>query len=85
MAAAAAGAVATAAAAEQAWKEEEEMTPYTHQDLNENWEFKILRCVTGRFRDPIWLNGILQEEARLRLRTHGRIESRVDDGKRVAA
>ena len=32
--------------------------------LNENCEFKILRCVTGRFRDPIWLNSILQEEAR---------------------
>ena len=64
MSAGAAGAVAAAAAAEQARKEEEEMTPYTPQDLNENWEFKILRCVTGRFRDPIWLNGILQEEAR---------------------
>jgi hypothetical protein len=60
---AAAGAAA-AAVAQQARKEEEEMTPYTPQDLNENWEFKILRCVTGRFRDPIWLNGILQEEAR---------------------
>ena len=65
MAAGAAGAAAAAAAAaERARKEEEEMTPYTPQDLNENWEFKILRCVTGRFRDPLWLNGILQEEAR---------------------
>jgi len=60
----AAGAARHRAAAEQARKEEEEMTPYTPQDLNKNWEFKILRCVTGRFRDPIWLSGILQEEAR---------------------
>ena len=60
----AAGAARHRAAAEQAPKEEEEMTPYTPQDLNKNWEFKILRCVTGRFRDPIWLSGILQEEAR---------------------
>ena len=65
MAAGAAGAAAAAAAAaERARKEEEEMTRYTAQDLNEDWEFKILRCVTGRFRDPIWLHGILQEEAR---------------------
>jgi hypothetical protein len=63
-AAGAAAGAAAAAAAEQARKEEEEMTPYTPRDLNENWEFKILRCVTRRFRDPIWLNGILQEEAR---------------------
>jgi hypothetical protein len=60
----AAGAARHRAAAEQARKEEEEMTPYTPQDLNKNWEFKILRCVTGRFRDPIWLSGFLQEEAR---------------------
>jgi hypothetical protein len=64
MATAAAGAAAAAAAAERVRKEEEEMTPYTPQDLNEDWEFKILRCVTARFRDPIWLHGILQEEAR---------------------
>jgi hypothetical protein len=57
----AAGAARHRAAAEQARKEEEEMTPYTPQDLNKNWEFKILRCVTGRFRDPIWLSGILHE------------------------
>jgi hypothetical protein len=63
-AAAASASAAAAAAAERVRKEEEEMTPYTPQDLNEEWEFKILRCVTGRFRDPIWLHGILQEEAR---------------------
>jgi hypothetical protein len=64
MSAGAAVAVAAAAAARAAQQEEEEMTPYTSQDLAENWEFKILRSATGGFRDPVWLHGLLQEEAR---------------------
>ena len=60
---AAAGVIAAAAIArEQA--EEEAMTPYSSTDLAENWEFKILRSATGRFRDALWLHAILQEEAR---------------------
>src|SRR5262249_37681882 len=42
----------------------EEMTPYTSADLTEHWEFKILRAVTGRFRNPVVLLAILAEEAR---------------------
>ena len=60
---AAAGAVAAAAIARER-REEEEMTPYSPNDLAENWEFKILRSATGKFRDSLWLSGILQEEGR---------------------
>jgi hypothetical protein len=60
----AAGAAAAAAAAAAAREEEEEMTPYSSKDLAEDWEFKILRSVNGKFRDPVWLHAVLQEEAR---------------------
>jgi hypothetical protein len=63
-----AGAVAASAAAaarmRREQQEEEELTPYTHKDLAEDWEFKILRSVTGKFRDAAWLQSILDEEAR---------------------
>jgi hypothetical protein len=55
---------AAAAVCALAVQEEEEMTPYTPQDLAENWQFKILRSASGRFSDPIWLRSILDEEAR---------------------
>ena len=45
-------------------REEEEMTPYTPQDLAEDWEFKILRSVTGAFRNPDRMRAILEEEQR---------------------
>ena len=68
MSAAAAGggaaAAAAAAAVEIARQEEEEMTPYSPKELAEDWEFKILRSVTNKFRDPAWLHAALQEEAR---------------------
>jgi hypothetical protein len=60
---AAAGAAAAAAIARER-REEEEMTPYSPGDLAENWEFKILRSATGKFRDPLWLHAVLQEERR---------------------
>jgi hypothetical protein len=44
--------------------EEEKMTPYSAQDLAENWEFKILRLLTARYRDPARLQAVLEEEAR---------------------
>jgi hypothetical protein len=63
-----AGAVAASAAAAARMRrerqEEEELTPYTHKDLAEDWEFKILRSVTGKFRDAAWLQTVLDEEAR---------------------
>jgi hypothetical protein len=66
MSAGAAGGAAAAAtaAALTVQQEEEEMTPYGARELAEDWEFKILRSATNGFRDPVWLNAILQEEAR---------------------
>ena len=63
MSAAIAGAVA-AAAARRERKEEETMTGYTQADLNEGWEFKILRSATGAFGKPERLRQALEEEAR---------------------
>ena len=39
------------------------MTPYTPRDLDENWEFKILRSATGVFKDPAVMQRYLAEEA----------------------
>jgi hypothetical protein len=58
--------IAAAAAAKQIadQQEEEEMTPYSAGDLADAWEFKILRSISGGFRNPVWLHAVLQEEAR---------------------
>src|SRR5215475_6777146 len=57
-------AAAAAAAAQRRREEEEEhMTPYTPQDLAENWEFKILRSAAGAFKDPAVMQRFLAEEA----------------------
>ena len=58
----AAGAAARAAA-ERMRKEEEEMTGYKTEDL-EGWEFKIVRSMTGRFKDRQFLQQICQEEGK---------------------
>jgi hypothetical protein len=55
------------AAAEQRRRmlqEEEEMTPYSSDDLAHNWEFKIVRSAMGRFRNPAYLQKVLDDEAR---------------------
>ena len=57
----AAGAAA-AAAAEMLRQEEEEMTPYNARDLDEGWEFKILRSNFATFRNPEKLRAILEQE-----------------------
>jgi hypothetical protein len=44
-------------------KEEEEMTRYNGDDLEEGWEFKIVRSVTGAFGKPEGLARMLDEEA----------------------
>jgi hypothetical protein len=57
---------ATAAAAEQQrlqQQEEEEMTSYSPQDLEDDWEFKILRSAYGAFGDPDQMVGILEQES----------------------
>src|SRR5437762_4775739 len=40
------------------------MTPYHPQDLTGDWEFKILRSMTGAFGRPEKLKAILEEEAK---------------------
>ncbi|MBT4868146.1 MAG: hypothetical protein HON53_23830 [Planctomycetaceae bacterium] len=57
---------ATAAAAEQQrlqQQEEEEMTSYSSQDLEDDWEFKILRSSYGAFGDSDQMAEILEEES----------------------
>jgi preprotein translocase subunit SecF len=61
------GAAAAAAAAAQQLREQEEeqeMTPYQPQDLNDGWEFKILRSLTGAFGKPEKLREFLDDEAK---------------------
>lgn len=43
-------------------QEEEEMTNYTSEDLDNNWEFKIVRSESGAFRKPDVFQNLLQEE-----------------------
>jgi len=45
-------------------QEEEKMTQYAPGDLNNDWEFKIVRSETGVFRRPEVLNKLIEEEAR---------------------
>ena len=58
----AAAAAAAAYAAEMMRREEEEMTQYTPEELREDWEFKILRAITGAFRKPEVLRSVCEEE-----------------------
>lgn len=44
-------------------EEEEYMTRYTTDDLDDNWEFKIVRSETGAFRRPEIFQSLLQEES----------------------
>ena len=66
MSAGAAGSAAGAAAARARMlrEEEESMTGYTPEELAEGWEFKFLRSVTSRFKDPEVLRRCLEEEGR---------------------
>ena len=45
-------------------KEEEEMTQYTREDLDNEWEFKIVRSGTAAFRKREVLDKVVEEEAR---------------------
>lgn len=59
------GAAAAAAAAEarrRMQEEEELMTPYTEQELHDDWEFKIVRANTGAFGNPETLRKVIAEE-----------------------
>jgi hypothetical protein len=63
------GAIVAGAAAEQRRQmqlaeEEEDMTEYTSDDLQGDWEFKIVRSGTAAFRKPEILDRLIEEEAR---------------------
>lgn len=61
------GGVAAAAAERQRMmfaEEEEDMARYTQDDLNNDWEFKIVRSDTAAFRKPEVLRKLIEEEAR---------------------
>ena len=60
----AAGAAAAAAAAERLRQEEEEMTKCATADLQGDWEFKIVRANTPRFKNPDVLRQVCEEESR---------------------
>ena len=45
-------------------KEEEEMTQYTREDLDNEWEFKIVRSATAAFHKREVLDRVVEEEAR---------------------
>jgi hypothetical protein len=45
-------------------KEEEEMTEYTREDLDHDWEFKIVRSAKAAFRKREVLDKVVEEEAR---------------------
>lgn len=44
-------------------EEEEAMTRYSTEDLEKNWEFKIVRSESGAFRKPEVFQTLLQEES----------------------
>jgi hypothetical protein len=44
-------------------QEEEEMTKYTSEDLEQNWEFKIVRAYFPAFRKPEVFQVLLEEES----------------------
>jgi hypothetical protein len=64
--AASGGAIAASSAAQKRRRnaEEEHMTGYTEDELNEGWEFKIVRSDTPVFRKPQVLARLREEEAR---------------------
>ena len=40
------------------------MTPYTRDELENDWEFKIVRAQTGAFRKPATFQKLIEEESR---------------------
>lgn len=57
-------AVANVARQQQLALEEEQMATYSQDDLDNDWEFKIVRSTGHAFSKPEVLNQLLQEEAR---------------------
>jgi hypothetical protein len=65
-------------------QEEEERTPYTDEELMQNWEFKIIRNPRGLFDQPAFLESVLQEEARAGWRFVGKFDGTRVRLKRIA-
>ena len=60
------GAIAAAHAEQerkQQEEEEEKMTPYNNDELDSNWEFKIVRSDSNAFRKPEVLQNLIDEES----------------------
>ena len=58
--------IAAHAAAErrrQQQEEEERMTSYNPNDLNQDWEFKIVRSTTNQFKKPDVFQQMVEEES----------------------
>ena len=53
-----------AAAAKKRREEEEELTPYSPEELNGDWEFKIVRSSMSAFGNPRRLQRLIAEEGR---------------------
>jgi len=97
MAAGASAAAAAAAAARRRMEaEEEQMTPYSGEDLNDDWEFKIVRANTGVFNSPQTFQKLVEEESQAgwvflekfdgsRVRFKRRRRARAKDAQRLAA
>lgn len=62
--AAAAAAVAAAKHQQMMFAEEEDMAQYMRGDLDNEWEFKIVRSDSAAFRKPGVLQKLIEEEAR---------------------
>lgn len=58
-----AAAAAAVAAERRRNREEELLTAYSQQELNVDWEFKILRSARGEFKKPERLAEVLEEES----------------------
>ncbi len=63
MAAASAAGAAAAARIRRMHDEEESMTPYSREDLENDWEFKIVRSVFNSFGNPAKLQQLIEREA----------------------
>ncbi len=55
--------IAAQAALQEMMEEEEIMTTYTREELDNDWEFKIVRSATDAFKNPQVLQTLLEEEA----------------------
>jgi hypothetical protein len=40
------------------------MSQKSMENPADDWKFKMLRSATAKFRDPVWLRTVLEEEAR---------------------